>query len=83
MSKDLDLFAGLYRGVVVSTTDPKQQYRISLKVPTVFGDEVVENVPPCLPNIHTPLPHAGTTVWVMFEACNARMPVWLGVLKPV
>lgn len=77
-----DTFAGIWRATVVGTTKGSKQYLLDLKIPAVFGDEIVEAVNPCLPPLADPLvPKHGTTVWVMFEQGNPRMPVWLGVFR--
>lgn len=77
-----DSFPGLYRATVVNNADPTKQYLLDLKIPALFGDEIVEDVNPCLPPLANPLkPKHGTTVWVMFENGNARMPVWMGVFR--
>jgi hypothetical protein len=77
-----DSLPGIYRAVVVSNTDTTKQHRLALKIPSIFADEVVHDVLPCLPPIANPLlPKPGTTVWVQFENGNERMPVWTGVLR--
>lgn len=72
-------YTGLYRGVVVDTTDPQHQRRVKLSVPQVMGSEVtdwawhVESA-----GMHIAPPKIGQGVWVQFIGGDLGYPVWHG-----
>ena len=78
-------FYGKYRGLVVSTEDPKRLGRIRLQVPSVLGPEVVTGwAMPCVPyggeknqGFHF-IPEVGAGVWVEFEEGDLEFPIWAG-----
>jgi hypothetical protein len=59
-------FYGIYRGVVIDTTDPLDKKRIRVQVPQVLGQEVSGWASPCLPygalSTHTTHPAHTATV---------------------
>jgi len=78
-------FYGKYRGFVVRTDDPKYLGRVTLRVPSVLGPEVVTGwAMPCVPyggqknqgSLH--VPEAGAGVWVEFEQGSIDYPIWVG-----
>lgn len=77
-------YFGKYRGVVDSVEEGDKLGIISVKVPAVFGDElVVEKVRPCSPfagdkHGFVAIPEAGDGVWVEFEGGNKSSPIWTG-----
>jgi hypothetical protein len=40
---------GIYRGVCLDNKDPEKRRRIKVKVPQLFGEEVIDWAWPCLP----------------------------------
>ena len=66
-------YTGIYRGVVVNTTDPKNLGRVTLKVPQVTGESITNWAYPILTGY---LPAYGETVWVMFEGGDPNYPLW-------
>lgn len=77
-------FFGKYRGVVVSVDDPDEMGRISVKVPSIFGEDFeVLRAMPCVPfagknHGFVTIPEVGDGVWVEFEAGNPSLPIWSG-----
>ena len=77
-------YFGKYRGLVESVGESDQLGFISVKVPEVFGDELVlERARPCSPfagdkHGFIALPEPGDGVWVEFEAGNPSLPIWTG-----
>jgi len=76
-------FYGVYRGLVVDSTDPQGLLRIKLRVPQILGPAVTSWAwgvhPSVTGNIFIPPP--GTGVFVMFEGGDPNFPLWLGVMK--
>ncbi len=68
---------GVYRGIVVSNSDPLLLMRVQVQVAAVLGDDVVWALP-CVPVGSSSLPDPGTLVWIMFEGGDAQSPVWMG-----
>jgi uncharacterized protein involved in type VI secretion and phage assembly len=78
-------FYGKYRGFVVNNMDPKQLGRVTLRIPSVFGLEVVTGwAMPCLPyggqknQGFLCVPEVGAGVWVEFEEGDLEFPIWVG-----
>ena len=78
-------YHGKYRGLVVDNADPEQLGRLRVKVPSVFGDEVVTGwATACVPYGGQPgqglfaVPDRGAGVWVEFEEGDLEFPVWVG-----
>lgn len=75
---------GKYRGFVVDNNDPKKLRRLRVKVPSLFGDEVLEWAWPCEPYGglgemgFVMLPEVGAGVWIEFEAGDPSAPIWSG-----
>jgi hypothetical protein len=74
-------YFGLYRGVVVNSTDPMQAGRLLVEVYAVSGQTPVWAMP-CVPygtNLQNgALPPFGTDVWIEYEQGDASRPVWVG-----
>ncbi|OGO54598.1 MAG: hypothetical protein A2V85_03050 [Chloroflexi bacterium RBG_16_72_14] len=74
---------GRFRGTVAGVDDDDRMGRISVRVPSVYGDE---ESPPAFPA--TPyagdghgmlfLPEVGDGVWVEFEGGDPSHPIWTG-----
>ncbi|MFN3241092.1 MAG: phage baseplate assembly protein V [Planctomycetota bacterium] len=71
-------YYGKYSGEVTDNEDEGQRGLIRVKVPAVFGDELVATARPCLPTAHFFVPDVGARVWVEFEAGDPRHPIWVG-----
>jgi hypothetical protein len=78
-------FYGKYRGFVVDDADPAQLGRLQLRVPSVFGNDVVSGwAHPCVPYGGTAdqgllfLPKREAGVWVEFEEGDLEFPIWVG-----
>jgi len=75
-------FYGVYRGIVVENQDPKNQFRLKLKIPQVLHDQVSDWVWGVFPNIATIVPEIGNGVFVTFEGGDPSFPIWLGSFTP-
>jgi hypothetical protein len=78
-------FYGKYRGFVVNNQDPKRLGRLTLRVPSVLGADVVTGwAMPCVPyggQKHQGffcIPGVGAGVWVEFEEGDLEFPIWVG-----
>jgi hypothetical protein len=78
-------YYGKYRGFVVDNADPEQLGRLTLRVPSVLGSEVVTGwATPCLPyggdanQGFVFIPEVGAGVWVEFEEGDLEFPIWVG-----
>jgi uncharacterized protein involved in type VI secretion and phage assembly len=78
-------FFGKYRAIVVDNQDPSKLGRLTLKVPSVLGPDVVTGwATPCAPYggaadqgfLFVPDRDAG--VWVEFEEGDPEFPIWVG-----
>lgn len=74
---------GKFRGFVESPNDPENLGRITVKVPSVYGDEVSPWAFPAVPFAGDQhgflfLPKQGDGVWVEFEEGDASHPIWTG-----
>jgi len=85
-------FYGKYRGLVVDNHDPESLGRLTLRVPSVLGPEVVTGwALPCVPyggdrnQGFLCIPEPGAGVWVEFEAGDLEFPIWVGTFwsKPL
>lgn len=76
-------FWGKYRGLVQSVKDDDRMGRITVLVPSVYGDE---ESPPALPawpfagdkHGFVFLPEKGDGVWIEFEGGDPSLPIWSG-----
>jgi len=77
---DRAVFIGTYRGFVIRTDDPDQQFRIKARVPQVLGDLESNWALPCFPGgANDPkLPQEGQMVWIEFENGDPNLPIWKG-----
>jgi hypothetical protein len=77
-------YFGKYRGLVESVGEGDELGFISVKVPEVFGEELVlKRARPCSPfagdkHGFIALPEPRDGVWVEFEAGNPSLPIWTG-----
>jgi uncharacterized protein involved in type VI secretion and phage assembly len=78
-------FYGKYRGFVVDNADPEKLGRLTLRVPSLLGPDVVTGwALPCVPYggavnqgfLFVPEKEAG--VWVEFEEGDLEFPIWTG-----
>lgn len=67
-------YNGLYQAYVESTTDPKNQRRITAKVPDVLGQTISNWARPAS-IIDYPMPK-GSMVWIAFPNGDLRYPVY-------
>lgn len=76
-------FFGMYRGVVVSNSDPQGKGRLKLKVPQVLLDEVTGWADPVTqPGVLRTTPAVGEGVFVVFEGGDPSFPIWTGTFVP-
>ena len=75
-------FYGVYRAIVVDNKDPKELFRLRLKVPQVLYDQTSDWAWGSFPNTAIFLPEINTGVWVMFEGGDPAFPIWLGSFSP-
>lgn len=77
-------YYGKYRGFVVDNDDPEQLGRVTLRVPSVLGDQVTGWALPCLPfgglqdQGQFMVPEVGAQLWVEFEEGEVAHPIWTG-----
>jgi len=78
-------FYGKYRGIVVDNADPEQLGRLTVRVPSVLGENVVTGwATPCVPyggDVNQGflfIPEVKSGVWVEFEEGNLEFPIWTG-----
>jgi uncharacterized protein involved in type VI secretion and phage assembly len=74
---------GKYRGLVENVDDPENRGRITVKVPSVYGNEVSPYALPAVPFAGPAhgmllLPKHGDGVWIEFEGGNPSLPIWTG-----
>lgn len=73
---------GKYRGIVVDNEDPQERGRVSVRIPSVLGEQVLWALP-CTPYAGPGIgwfavPPAGASVWVEFEGGQRNHPIWAG-----
>jgi phage baseplate assembly protein gpV len=73
--------SGAYRGIVVDTRDPANRDRIKVILPAITGDSISEWIPPMVSAGYVVIPSPGEQVWVLFEAGDVNLPLWLGSTK--
>lgn len=77
-------YFGKYRALVVDNDDPEKRARVTLRVPSIMGDEVTHWAEPCLPfgglaeQGFFLVPEIDAHVWVEFEAGDINFPIWTG-----
>jgi uncharacterized protein involved in type VI secretion and phage assembly len=78
-------FFGKYRGLVVDNADPLKLGRLKLRVPSLFGDQVVTGwATACVPyggadnQGMVMIPEVGAGAWVEFEEGDLEFPIWVG-----
>jgi len=75
-------FYGVYRGVVVENQDPKNEFRLKLKIPQVLHDQVSDWAWGVhQPGVSRSIPEISSGVWVSFEGGDPSYPVWTGSFK--
>lgn len=71
-----------YRGFVIENEDPEQLNRLLLKVPNVYGNDIMTEWAYPMNNFSGPgygcqnLPEKKDMVWVEFEQGDTRRPIW-------
>lgn len=87
VTRSQEQFFGKYRGLVVDNQDPESRARITVRVPSVLGAEMVSHwAEPCLPFGGLAdqglflVPEVGAQVWVEFEEGNVNRPIWTGTV---
>lgn len=68
---------GVYRAVVVDNGDPLQRRRLIVRAPSVSPDPLGWALPALTLTLGAGLPAPGDPVWVLFEAGDPALPVWL------
>jgi uncharacterized protein involved in type VI secretion and phage assembly len=78
-------FYGKYRGFVVDNDDPARLGRLKVRVPSVFGADVVTGwATACVPFGGAAdqgffcIPSPGAGVWIEFEEGDLEFPIWVG-----
>jgi hypothetical protein len=71
-------FFGIYRGTILSTTDPAVLGRVQVMVPAVSG-QVSGWALPCQSG-GTTAPNVGDTAWIIFEGGDPTRPVFMGTM---
>ncbi len=75
-------YYGKYAGLVHEDSVPDTMGRISVLVPTVYGETTAVIARPCLPWGHFTMPPPGAPIWVEFEAGDPDFPLWVGTYFP-
>jgi hypothetical protein len=70
-------FYGIYRAVVLDNVDPQQRRRLLVRAPSVSPDPLGWALPALTVAKGAGLPSPGEPVWVLFEAGDPELPVWL------
>jgi Type VI secretion system/phage-baseplate injector OB domain len=70
-------FYGIYRAVVIDNVDPQQRRRLVVRAPSVSPDPLGWALPALTVSTEADLPEPGEAVWVLFEAGDSALPVWL------
>lgn len=71
---------GKWPGICVDIEDPEGLKRIKVRVPGIFGQEILEEwALPCLPPGIDTVPEKGDGVWVEFIGGDENKPIWSGV----
>jgi hypothetical protein len=68
---------GIYRAVVLDNADPLQRRRLIVRAPSVSPDPLGWALPALTVTKGAGLPSPGDPVWVLFEAGDPALPVWL------
>jgi hypothetical protein len=76
-ASDPGRFYGVYRGVVIDNVDPQGQRRLVVRAPGVSPDPLGWALPALTATKEAGLPAPGDPVWVLFEAGDPALPVWL------
>lgn len=78
-------YYGKYQGQVVDNDDPEGLGRLRVRVPAVFGPDVVTGwAMPCVPYGGAPdqgfffIPEVDAGVWMEFEGGDVSYPIWVG-----
>lgn len=66
--------SSFFRGVVVNTNDPKDEDRVRLRVPAVFGSAVTNWARSM---VLDPEVERGDVVWVTFEGADRSRPLYM------
>lgn len=75
-------YYGSYKGVVVDAADPEKLGRLKLRVPDVYGDNLLDEWALSKGVMSTKgggiwmMPKEGDTVWVEFENGDPEYPIW-------
>ena len=77
-------FFGIYSGIVVNNSDPKNAYRLQVSVPQITGSDYLDWAEPCFNPIPgtIAIPAIGDKVWITFESGDTSYPVWTGIAEP-
>jgi hypothetical protein len=79
MTNPMNLYYGVYRGIVKDVKDPQNQRRVKVSVTQLTGNEVTDWAWPMEPsNISTDVPTVGQGVWVKFIGGDLGYPIWFG-----
>lgn len=78
LQRHIGKYYGKYSGEVIEIDDQDNMGRIKVKVPSVFGEDMVVQARPCLPFGHFYVPAERTRVWVEFEGGDPQYPIWVG-----
>jgi len=70
---------GIYRGVIMSVSDPAGAGRVQVLVPSISG-QTSGWAMPCNPPGQTQAANVGDLAWIMFEGGNPSYPVFMGIM---
>lgn len=73
---------GPFEAEVVDNKDPDQQGRISVKIPKLYGKQVVTDVRPKFGVYSFSIPKPGMWTWVEFQHLDETLPMWQGSWYP-
>jgi hypothetical protein len=74
----MTVLPGIYRALVVGSSDPQVRKRLLVTVPGLLGPGALW-AEACMPCRSRAVPAVGSSAWPQFEGGDPGLPVWVGV----